>query len=352
METKRNRNIYSLQLFLAAFLLVQVLVELSSQFRVAAMQASTERVQYSGSMVECSDEMAEEELSMESETSRRIVRAVKYITPGVLRSDAPFCGKVKRASEKYIFEHITIEKFPVIPSRISHGASCFSDRCKDNGNPEALFRQGMFEFFSSKKPESGFQHLEKTAKKGHLEAIHTCSIILVCHGGQFKQEGIELLSSLMSYNSRHWANKECRNKIKGILQSICGETKVKVILDRRAMEEPATVANLLKRGWIDEEDCAILAFGTLGDKVAAKTNGCNGSIAECDEEYEFLMPSHVSRRYLEEKRKYISPGALKPDQPVCNDGASGQSYSSSCLPPPSNSPSRGCSKYYRCRSDD
>lgn len=91
----------------------------------------------------------------------------------------------------------------------------------------------------------------------------------------------------------------------------------------------------------------------LGDKlVASKTNGCNGSIAECDEEYEFLMPSHVSKRYLEEKRKYISPGALKPDQPVCNEGASGQSYSSSCLPPPSNSPSRGCSKYYRCRSDD
>jgi len=96
METKRNRNIYSLQLFLAAFLLVLVLVELSSQFRVDAMQADTEQVQYSGSMVECSDEMAEEELSMESETSRRIVRAVKYITPGVLRSDSAFCGKVKR----------------------------------------------------------------------------------------------------------------------------------------------------------------------------------------------------------------------------------------------------------------
>ncbi|KAJ6777051.1 RAPID ALKALINIZATION FACTOR-LIKE [Salix koriyanagi] len=90
----------------------------------------------------------------------------------------------------------------------------------------------------------------------------------------------------------------------------------------------------------------------LGDKVALKTNGCNGSIAECNEEYEFVMPSRISERYLEETKKYISPGTLKPDQPVCNGGASGQSYSSSCLPPPSNPPSRGCSKYYRCRSDD
>ncbi|EEF24865.1 RALFL33, putative, partial [Ricinus communis] len=78
---------------------------------------------------------------------------------------------------------------------------------------------------------------------------------------------------------------------------------------------------------------------------------CNGSIAECNEElYEMLMESEISRRFLAEK-KYISPGALKRDQPVCNGGANGQSYSSSCLPPSSNPHTRGCSKYYQCRSD-
>ncbi|KAG5221740.1 protein RALF [Salix suchowensis] len=96
METKRNRNIYSLQLFLAAFLLVLVLEEPSSQFRAAAMQASAEHVRCSGSMVECSDQMAEEELSMESETSRRFVQAVKHISPGVLRADAAVCRKPRR----------------------------------------------------------------------------------------------------------------------------------------------------------------------------------------------------------------------------------------------------------------
>jgi hypothetical protein len=95
-----------------------------------------------------------------------------------------------------------------------------------------------------------------------------------------------------------------------------------------------------------------LIIAQLSDRVSSKTNECNGSIAECSEEYEFLMPSDISKRFLEEKRKYISPGALKPNRPVCNGGASGQSYSSSCLPPPSNPPSRGCSKYYHCRSDN
>ncbi|XP_061373046.1 protein RALF-like 32 [Gastrolobium bilobum] len=79
---------------------------------------------------------------------------------------------------------------------------------------------------------------------------------------------------------------------------------------------------------------------------------CNGSIAECNEEDEMLMESEISRRFLEQKR-YISDGALKRDKPVCNGGATGEAYSKTggCLPPPANPYNRGCSKYYRCRSD-
>ncbi|CAK7328393.1 unnamed protein product [Dovyalis caffra] len=208
MEAKRNTDIHPLQLFLAIIILVLVLVEPISQFRVSAMQVSAEEVQCSGSMVECSDQMAEEEISMESETSRRIAaQAVKYITPDVLKRDAPVCDKAKRGAPYH---------------------SCLP-------------------------PPSNTYH--------------------------------------------------------------------------RGCEK-------------------------LGNKVSSKTRECNGSIAECNEEYEFLMPSHNSKGFLEEKTKYISPGTLKPDRPACNGGSRGQSYSSSCLPPPSNPPSRGCSKYYRCRSDD
>jgi hypothetical protein len=92
MEPKRKRS-YSLQQLLSALLII---LALSSQFRVAAMQASSENVQCSGSMVELSGQMAEGGLSMESETSRRTVRAIKFITPGALRPDAPFCAKVTR----------------------------------------------------------------------------------------------------------------------------------------------------------------------------------------------------------------------------------------------------------------
>ncbi|KAI3459698.1 hypothetical protein Pfo_016361 [Paulownia fortunei] len=86
--------------------------------------------------------------------------------------------------------------------------------------------------------------------------------------------------------------------------------------------------------------------------AASSSSSCNGSIAECNQDLEMLMESEISRRFLEQK-KHISIGALKRDQPVCNGGAEGEPYSrgSGCLPQPSNTYNRGCSRYYRCRDD-
>ncbi|CAK7356025.1 unnamed protein product [Dovyalis caffra] len=156
------------------------------------------------------------------------------------------------ASENYIFEQITLEKFPVIPWRISHDASSFLDRCKENGNPEALFRQGMVEYFSSKKPVSGFQYLKNAAEKGHAEATYVCGIILVCYGGQFKQEGLELLSSLKSSKSI----RQCRNKLKGIVRSMWIDKSEAGIgpAEPKSHGRTCNCSKFTKRGWIDEED--------------------------------------------------------------------------------------------------
>ena len=63
---------------------------------------------------------------------------------------------------------------------------------------------------------------------------------------------------------------------------------------------------------------------------------------------ELQVESERCRRFLGTK-KYISPGALKADQPVCGKVVRGEPYSNSCLPPQANRPNRGCNKYYRCR---
>ncbi|KAH9649567.1 protein RALF-like 32 [Citrus sinensis] len=99
--------------------------------------------------------------------------------------------------------------------------------------------------------------------------------------------------------------------------------------------------------------CLILALLLFNKAATARSSKIsNGSIAECSEEIEMFMESDISRRFLEERKKYITPGALKPDQPVCSVGGRGDAYSKSggCLPPRSNRDTRGCPAYYRCRS--
>ncbi|KAI8005282.1 Protein RALF-like 32 [Camellia lanceoleosa] len=97
----------------------------------------------------------------------------------------------------------------------------------------------------------------------------------------------------------------------------------------------------------------LLAVLLLQSVFAAEENGidqhghCNGSMGFCDEigDKKSPMKLEMSRRFLE-ATKYITLGALKPNLPVCGgDGERGAPYSRSCLPPPSNPESRGCSQY-------
>lgn len=96
-----------------------------------------------------------------------------------------------------------------------------------------------------------------------------------------------------------------------------------------------------------------IKFMTSNHLAASASFNCsNGTIEDCHEEEEMMMmESEMSRRIMAEQRKFISPGALRRDKPVCNGGGGGEAYSGGCLPPPSNPQTRGCSRYYRCRSD-
>lgn len=90
----------------------------------------------------------------------------------------------------------------------------------------------------------------------------------------------------------------------------------------------------------------ILLYGVSGKKLSP----CNGTIAECDENSEYLMDSEINRRFLG-TNKFISYDALKKDQAICK--TKGQLYVSGrgCIPPASNDYSRSCTRYKRCERD-
>ncbi|KAJ9187075.1 hypothetical protein P3X46_002571 [Hevea brasiliensis] len=80
-------------------------------------------------------------------------------------------------------------------------------------------------------------------------------------------------------------------------------------------------------------------------EVSAENGQCIDPMLESSEIGEEDSSLESSRRILP-AMKYISPGALRADQPVC--GKAGGPYSG-CLPLPSNRYNRGCANIYMCR---
>ncbi|CAN7087146.1 unnamed protein product [Brassica oleracea var. botrytis] len=88
--------------------------------------------------------------------------------------------------------------------------SNFYKRCRRNGNPEALYRKGIINYFRRNQKHKGLKLLSQAAKKGNKEATYVYGLILICgggrdiyeegpvlHGGETKQEGFKILSSLI-----------------------------------------------------------------------------------------------------------------------------------------------------------
>ncbi|XP_050211148.1 putative F-box protein At1g67623 [Mercurialis annua] len=121
------------------------------------------------------------------------------------------------ASDDYVFQNIEIDSFVDKSWKIrQNGASNFLERCNKCGNPESLFRQGMIDYFSNLKIDSGFECLKKAANKGHVVATYVYGIILVCYGGELRKKGLKLLFELKRRSNSRLIVKECREKVRKI----------------------------------------------------------------------------------------------------------------------------------------
>ncbi|KAF5736930.1 putative F-box protein [Tripterygium wilfordii] len=59
----------------------------------------------------------------------------------------------------------------------------------------------MVEYFGDGSHESWLEDLKKAAAKGHKEATYVYGIILLCAGGESKEQGMELLCSMKNEKS-------------------------------------------------------------------------------------------------------------------------------------------------------
>ncbi|XP_057948364.1 putative F-box protein At1g67623 [Malania oleifera] len=174
--------------------------------------------------------------------------------------NAKLCCKefLRAAEDDYIFKHASMEKFPVAPWPVSCEASSFLRRCKESGNAEALYREGMVEYFSSSRVDSGLQYLKEAAEKGHVEALYVSEIISACTGGQSNQWSPELLQSKKK-------TSECRRRVQAVLCSLWIRNYIVPPQGQRADHSKTCTKNgntwqycgrqmMRGTGWEDEEE--------------------------------------------------------------------------------------------------
>ncbi|XP_042487647.1 putative F-box protein At1g67623 [Macadamia integrifolia] len=103
-------------------------------------------------------------------------------------------GFCKAGEDAEVLRRVSLEKLPAVP----WWNSCreFMRQCEEKGNPEALFKRGMVEYFSNKKSESGIEFLKKAACLGHEEAAYMLGLILLCINNRLKSQALEILQKV------------------------------------------------------------------------------------------------------------------------------------------------------------
>ncbi|KAK3024199.1 hypothetical protein RJ639_043776 [Escallonia herrerae] len=148
--------------------------------------------------------------------------------------NAKLCCKefFNAAEEGCIFQRVSIGKSLDrwhTDEKVKEKLNRFVNVCMEKGNPEALFRQGMADYFSEKQRfELGLERLKRAAEKGHQEATYVYGILLLSTEGggssEATQEGIKLLNSLKNSSTSKSKSlgfvRECRAKIENIFQGL------------------------------------------------------------------------------------------------------------------------------------
>ncbi|XP_022728751.1 putative F-box protein At1g67623 [Durio zibethinus] len=82
-----------------------------------------------------------------------------------------------------------------------------------------LYKTGMCNCFNRRQTDSGLRYLKKAVEKGHVEAIYSYGIILICLEGELRKQGLQVLSSLnlSASSKRRFKIASCRSKTEKLL---------------------------------------------------------------------------------------------------------------------------------------
>jgi len=122
------------------------------------------------------------------------------------------------SKDNYMWQQVSLEKFPLFSWLHEPVFDHFLQSCKESGNIEALYRDGLRQLSGYKgNIEKGIKDLKMAAEKGHLEAKYVYGLILLCsYDDDMRKQGVEYMQFLR--NTKCVVN--CRNKIMTLFMSI------------------------------------------------------------------------------------------------------------------------------------
>ncbi|XP_023549317.1 putative F-box protein At1g67623 [Cucurbita pepo subsp. pepo] len=129
---------------------------------------------------------------------------------------------LKASNHDYIFQHASTGNFRTLRWKIDPEFWSFMGKCVNNGNPEALYRSGMLEFFSQCREANGMKYLKLSAQKDYLEACYVYGIIL--YTKNLEDEGVKFLKiceEKLGFKMAH-----CRHKVEEFVYHLWIRNKI------------------------------------------------------------------------------------------------------------------------------
>ena len=93
-----------------------------------------------------------------------------------------------------LYKHLKLRMFTTHPLKTLSNDGCIMKQCRDYGNPQAHYIEGIVQYFQCNRTGKGLFHLEQAAKGLYDDRIYFYGLLLLCRGNI--EEGINKLASL------------------------------------------------------------------------------------------------------------------------------------------------------------
>ncbi|CAL0330563.1 unnamed protein product [Lupinus luteus] len=122
------------------------------------------------------------------------------------------------AEDSFTYQHVSLDKFPLIPWLLDDKRISFLERCKESKNMDMLYTEGLLQYFKGSiigDGGCGIELLKIVAEKGHREAKYVYGMIMLCsENEELRKHGLKYIRFLRESK----CVIQCRKNVEKILQ--------------------------------------------------------------------------------------------------------------------------------------